>query len=1090
MPRNKIVALLTALVLAGLGQPMATAAGPPGALSVLADGDVDEDGIPDEVELNGIKHADGSLAMDLPKLGASPCRKTILVEIDYMADSTHDHRPDLFSGPTGLPHPDLGVNDTRFEDNGHNHIAVGNVDGDAAGKQEIVLADASEGGRIHVYDATTHTTAPGLGVADSTFEDDGRNQMAVGDVNGDGRDEIVIANADTGRIDVLDAVSHAPAPGLGVGDTRFDDDEHNQIAVGNVDGDAAGKQEIVLADASEGGRIHVYDATTHTTAPGLGVRDTTFDDDDHNQLAVGDVNGDGRDDVLIANDSTGRIDVLDATTHANVPDTGIPDTTFDNDDHNQIATGDLDGDGQDEVLVANDSGGRIDVFDATTGKPNPRMGITDTRFNNSGHNQLAAGNVDGDSHHTAEALIADASEGGQIQVFDAKRPAGPIEEVAAAFANAPVPAVASCPYAGADAEPGVQLIVDVSGTIPEQPVFDPSDFTGVKADPANFDPARDPYVHYNLWVHDYGFGGTSSESSGLSTFTGDKQDFMVSLGAFAGGNGTLIEQAGTFMHELGHSLGLHHGGDEPGVNYKPNYLSVMNYSFQLTGLTGTTGKYRTGVDYSGEELSELDALHLSEQTGVEPDTALFTRWRDAARDKRTGAADQPIDWNGDGSPDDADVPVAVNGGVCVRPGPDGVLDSTMDPMDQPVNNLIISGGDLVCDSSASGDDVQVMPVGEGRFLRGFDDWSHLKLDADPAPVSSPPAELTAAEAETIQQSHDQALAPDRNVQLQRQLAGYREPVLGVAMDDTSLYATHYYETAAEPHTSDQPGSLVVLDRATLRPKARVPVGYRPRSVAVNTAGDRIYVLNGSRPGHPNVNELTVIDRRTLSVITTISIATAQTATDVVVNPRTNRVYVSNNLGLLHVIDGAANTELPPINMGVGPLGMAVDESTNTIYVAMSRPSASPPVTALGSVTDDGVTRTIHPQVPLGPVGTQPTDVAVDPFNNRLYTANLGGGPVHPSVTVLELSTREIIKQVNLSGPARAIAVSPHAHQAYVAGEGRVDVVGQQSLSVVRTIPANNPFSVVTGIGDDRRLYVGDVRNGGLGRLAYSSGSRK
>lgn len=35
-------------------------------------------------------------------------------------------------------------------------------------------------------------------------------------------------------------------------------------------------------------------------------------------------------------------------------------------------------------------------------------------------------------------------------------------------------------------------------------------------------------------------------------------------------------QAGTFMHELGHTLGLLHGGRDI-TNFKPNYLSVMSY---------------------------------------------------------------------------------------------------------------------------------------------------------------------------------------------------------------------------------------------------------------------------------------------------------------------------------------------------------------------------------------------------------------------------------------------------------------------------------------------------------------------------------
>ncbi len=78
------------------------------------------------------------------------------------------------------------------------------------------------------------------------------------------------------------------------------------------------------------------------------------------------------------------------------------------------------------------------------------------------------------------------------------------------------------------------------------------------------------------------------------------------------------------MHELGHNLGLLHGGNEPTLN-KPNYLSVMNYTFQLTGLIPWAGNQAV-MDYSRRQLNPLNEALLDESVGIgEP--AFVTFWK-------------------------------------------------------------------------------------------------------------------------------------------------------------------------------------------------------------------------------------------------------------------------------------------------------------------------------------------------------------------------------------------------------------------------------------------------------------------------------
>jgi hypothetical protein len=234
-----------------------------------------------------------------------------------------------------------------------------------------------------------------------------------------------------------------------------------------------------------------------------------------------------------------------------------------------------------------------------------------------------------------------------------------INSAVSAFDNAnTVPAVTPCPYPGFTKSSGVNLVVDVDDAIPEtQFLTFGNGFETVKS--SNFNSARTPYFHYNLWVHR--LSGNDGGSSGLGETNGN--EFIVSLGAFANGVGTVTDQTGTFMHELGHNLGLKHGGNSD-VNCKPDYLSVMNYVFQLTGITDSSGNSR--FDYSKNVLRELDEEDLVESAGI-GDTTDFTFW--GGNDPGPGGTWMPrfggpgngwLDWDGDTFVDGDTVPVNLN----------------------------------------------------------------------------------------------------------------------------------------------------------------------------------------------------------------------------------------------------------------------------------------------------------------------------------------------------------------------------------------------------------------------------------------------
>ncbi|MEK0188244.1 FG-GAP-like repeat-containing protein, partial [Microcoleus anatoxicus] len=292
-------------------------------------------------------------------------------------------------------------------------VSIGDINGD--GKPDLAVANMSDNTASILLNttatvATTPTFAPKVDLPTGT----GPYSVSIGDINGDGKPDLAVANLSSSTASILlnTTATVATTPTFATKVDFATGINPGSVSIGDFNGD--GKPDLAVANrSSDTASILLNTTATGATTPTFATKVDFATGIQPISVSIGDINGDGKPDLAVANTNSNTASILLNTTA-----TGAATPTFATKvdfatgiNPGSVSIGDINGDGKPDLAVANSLNTASILLNTTaTGATTPTFATKADFTIGSQTLSISMGDINGDGKpDLATANISDST---------------------------------------------------------------------------------------------------------------------------------------------------------------------------------------------------------------------------------------------------------------------------------------------------------------------------------------------------------------------------------------------------------------------------------------------------------------------------------------------------------------------------------------------------------------------------------------------------------------------------------------------------------------------------------------------------------